>query len=109
MATLIDAVINLEITGNCQLDLNKALNLFDRHCVIIKSYSYDKNDAKQVKYRLHRIPDKPKSGNFKGLSISISEEDAMFLLEHLELIKYNHPTFKNSTGFYHKEHLFLQQ
>lgn len=102
MPTLIDAVIDMPLDGNCSLNLEKAVILFDKYCIIVRNKKFSTGEET---YRLFRIKDKAK--NFKGFKITISNEDALFLLKSLELVENNHNIFRNSTAFYHKDHIYL--
>lgn len=102
MATLIDAVTNMPDTGNCSLNLTKATALFDKHCLITSHFNPATN---QNSYRLHRS--KTKAKNFKGLKLTISNEDALFLIDALKLVKVQSATFRNAATFYHKDYLVM--
>lgn len=99
MKTLIDAVTDMPHTGNCSLDLDKAIKLFDKYCVIVRGKDLLTGETN---YRLFRI--KAKAKNFKGLKVTISNEDALFLLNSLDLVEVQSGMFRNSTAFYHKDH-----
>lgn len=99
MKTLIDAVTDMPDVGNCSLDLNKAIKLFDKYCVIVRGKDLSTGETS---YRLFRI--KAKAKNFKGLKVTISNEDALFLLNSLDLVEVPSGMFRNSTAFYHKDH-----
>ena len=99
MKTLIDAVTDMPDVGNCSLDLNKAIQLFDKYCVIVRGKDLSTGETS---YRLFRI--KAKAKNFKGLKVTISNEDALFLLNSLDLVEVQSGMFRNSTAFYHKDH-----
>lgn len=99
MKTLIDAVTDMPDVGNCSLDLDKAIKLFDKYCVIVRNKDPLRGEES---YRLFRIKDRAK--NFKGLKVTISNEDALFLLNSLDLVEVQSGMFRNSTAFYHKDH-----
>lgn len=102
MKTLIDAVTDMPHTGNCSLDLDKTIKLFDKYCVIIRNKDLSTGEES---YRLFRIKDRAK--NFKGLKVTISNEDALFLLNSLDLVEVQSEMFRNSTAFYHKDHAYV--
>lgn len=105
MATLIDAIINIPDVGNCQLNLDDVIKFFDKHCFITKNTSrFNKeNDT----YRLVRMNSSGRGGNFKHLKLSISENDALFIINSLSLVEVRSMTFRNASSYYHKEHADL--
>jgi len=84
--TLNDCVINYCETGECKLDLIKALKLFDVKCFISRYYN---------EYMLVRIRNK----RSVALKIRIHEDDAKYLIKKLKLIEVRSATFRDASTF----------
>ena len=82
-----DAIINCPLTGECDLDLEKAASLFDESCFISK-YGDE--------YRLVR-------GNAESdtpsLKVTIKPCDAVYLIERLRLAEEKCSTFNLASTF----------
>lgn len=95
MPTLKDAVIEMPMTGICQIDKYKAIKYFDRFCFISKYLDHE--DKSKAEYKLCRF--KNQSKRFNSLKIQISEGDALFIIDELKLNEEKNPIFILGSSF----------
>lgn len=99
MATLKDAIIKAPETGFCTIDRDLVLKYYDKYCFIIKELDTIK---KENSYRLLRL--KNKSKRFNSIKITISESDALYLIDVLNLKEIRSGIFRNQSSFYRADY-----
>jgi hypothetical protein len=104
MATINDAVIDVPRSGECTIDMDKACLLYDKYTFITK---YISATSKKVEYRLVRS--KSGKGNFKGMRITISEKDALFLINKFKLTEIESPIFRSESTFKRDDYCFFNK
>jgi hypothetical protein len=92
MATLKDCVVTIPMSGFCEIDIEKAISLFDKHCFISK-WKGESDEYRLVRCRLGR-------GNFRGLKVTISESDALTLIDRMGLVEVKSVTFNSGSSFH---------
>lgn len=104
MATISDAVIDIPMSGECSIDMDKACLLYDKYTFITKYISVTNN---KVEYRLVRS--KSGKGNFKGMKITISKKDALFLINKFKLTEIESPIFRSESTFKRNDYCYFNK
>lgn len=76
-----DAIMTMPQTGNCQIDIEKVIQCFDKNCLISRWHD---------EYRLHAE---------STLKVMISKENALQLIDKLSLHEIKSEVFKNASTF----------
>jgi|TARA_A200000159_G_scaffold155824_1_gene170041 hypothetical protein len=93
MPTLKDCIITAPSTGACEIDIEKAKKYFDKHCFISK-WQGEKGDE----YRLVRT--KANARNFNHVKVTISEEDALTIIDALNMYEITSRMFNRGSTFH---------
>lgn len=84
------ALTHIPAAGNCTMDIDKAVKLFDSKCLITRW---------KESYRLVRVPRVNPT-----LKVTISKPDAMALIAKLELVERPSTIFKSASTFRLNQH-----